>query len=268
VHFLYLPKAKLGFDVKFYTVVLSLLCSLLFCQASYAFKISPIELTFDTKGRGSTQTIKVENTTKNKIPIEIFAFERKHYNGKEKRTSTNDFYFFPKQFILKPGEKRNIRISWMGIRAQGKNAKLNPMKKGKTNITQEKAYRLEVKQVPVNLKKRAAKTGITFLYNYVASLYVKPPKVSADIKPKSFRKVGKNLYMVQIQNVGSAHAILAYYNLVAKKNGKKAFMVPMKGQGGEVEGVNLLPGETRSVKIKVENKLDDVGLSLEFKKRS
>lgn len=247
-----------------------LICSLILLSFSsaFAFKISPIELNFDTSGRGATQTVKVDNNTKAKIPIEIFAYERNHKNGKETRVHTNDFYFFPKQFILKPGEKRNIRVSWMGLRKKGKRLKLSPMVKGKTNITQEKSYRLEIKQVPVNLKKQESKTGITFLYNYVASMYVKPPKVKAALLVKSFRKVGTNLYMVKIANDGTAHAILSYYNLVAKKAGKQAFVVEMKGQGDDVEGANLLPGETRTVKLKVLNRLDAGGLSLEFKKRS
>jgi fimbrial chaperone protein len=238
---------------------------LLTCSFSFAFKISPIELNFETKGRGATQTVKVENTTKNKIPVEITAYERVHIDGKEKRVPTNDFYYFPKQMILKPGEKRNIRLTWMGLRDKSDAKKA--MKKGNTKIKTEKPYRLEVKQVPVDLKKSESKTGISFLYNYVASLYVKPSKTKASLKVNSYKKSGKNLYKVSIENDGSSHAILSLYNLVAKKSGQESFVVEMKGQGDLVEGVNLLPGEKRSVEIKIEDKLDTPGLNLEFAKR-
>lgn len=250
--------------MKFFLICLFILSS----SISHAFKISPIEVTFDPVGRGAVQTIKVENPTASSIPIEIFAYERSHKNGKEKRTHTNDFYFFPKQFILKPGEKRNIRISWLGERKKGKNVKLSPMQKGKTNIKEEKAYRLEIKQVPVNLKKKAAKTGITFLYNYVASLYVRPEKVKEEIKLLSYKRVGKNLYRVNVKNTGSAHAIFSFYNLISKKSGKVQFVEEMKKQSSEINGINLLPGETRSVELKIQNNLDSGGSVLEFKKRS
>ncbi len=235
---------------------------------SHAFKISPIEVTFDPKGRGAVQTIKVDNPTASSIPIEIFSYERIHKNGKEKRVATNDFYYFPKQFILKPGEKRNIRISWLGEKKKGKKGKNKPMQKGNTNISKEKAYRLEIRQVPVNLKKKATKTGITFLYNYVASLYVKPPKVKPEVKLLSYKRVGKNLYKVNLKNTGSAHAILSFYNLVSRNKGKIEYIVEMKNQSDEVNGVNLLPGETRAVTLKIQNNLGAGGSILEFRKRT
>ncbi|MGH1467904.1 MAG: hypothetical protein ACRBBP_03360, partial [Bdellovibrionales bacterium] len=216
-----------------------------------AFKVSPIELNFSNKGKSVVQTILVENTTDAKVPVEIFAYDRIHIAGKEKRVRTRDFYYFPKQFILKPGEKRNIRVSWMGIRSkQAPKDKKLAMKKGKTSIAQEKAYRLEIKQVPVNLKKnKAKKTGIKFLYNYVASLYVTPPSAKPNFKVLSYRRISPTRVELAVQNVGGAHDIMAQYNL--QTQGDNAMVIDMVKQEDDVRGINLLAGEKRKVVFKV-----------------
>lgn len=246
----------------------SLLLFLFSSVSAQAFKVSPIELNFESKGSRSVQTILVENTTKEKVPVEIFAFERSHANGKETRTPTRDFYFFPQQFILKPGEKRNIRLSWLGLRPKEEpKDRSNKMIKGKTDIEYEKAYRLEVKQVPVELKQnKASKTGIKFLYNYVASLYVKPGNVKPALEVYSFKKVKPDAIEMEIQNVGGAHAILSFYDIEAKQNKNKT-VIKMVEQDSEVQGVNLLPGERRKVTLKVPKDIDSGALEFEFKKR-
>jgi fimbrial chaperone protein len=236
--------------------------------SALAFKVSPIELNFSNKGPRSVQTILVENTTPDKIPVEIFAYERTHKKGKEKRVKTRDFYFFPRQFILKPGEKRNIRLSWMGLRSKTEpKDKTKRLKKGKTNLDSEKAYRLEVRQVPVDLKKaKGNKTGIKFLYNYVASLYVKPDKAKPFLEVYSYKKKNQEKYEFEIQNSGSAHAILAFYDLEAKK-GKSKALIKMLKQESEIQGVNLLPGERRKLTLKVPKEMETGALEFEFKKR-
>jgi len=244
------------------------LAFLVISSPSWAFKVSPIELNFTNKGPRSVQTILVENTTKEKVPVEIFAYERKHAKGKERRIKTRDFYFFPKQFILKPGEKRNIRLSWMGIRS--KEEPKDPskrMKKGLVDIEYEKAYRLEVKQVPVELKKnKASKTGIKFLYNYVASLYVKPGNVKPALEVFSFKKKRPGFFDMEIQNTGGAHAILAFYDIEAKK-GENKTLIKMIDQNKKIQGVNLLPGERRRLTLKVPKDIDSGALEFDFKKR-
>ena len=232
-----------------------------------AFRVSPIELNFSNKGKSVVQTILVENTTDAKVPVEIFAYDRIHIAGKEKRVRTRDFYFFPKQFILKPGEKRNIRISWMGIRSKQKpKDKKMAMKKGKTSIVQEKAYRLEIKQVPVDLKRnKSKKTGIKFIYNYVASLYVKPSRAKSKFKILSYKRVSPTKVELEIKNNGGAHAIMAQYTLQTK--GDNVMVIDMMKQKDEVRGINLLAGEMRRVVFNVPAGLGRGNLSFEFKKR-
>lgn len=245
----------------------SFIFCLLVSLSANAFKVSPIELNFSNKGKSVVQTILVQNTTEAKVPVEIFAYDRIHIVGKEKRIRTRDFYFFPKQFILKPGEKRNIRVSWMGIRSkQAPKDKKLAMKKGKTSIVQEKAYRLEIKQVPVDLKRnKSKKTGIKFLYNYVASLYVTPPKAKPNFQVLSYRRVSPTKVELEIKNAGGAHAIMAQYNL--QTQGDNAMVIDMIKQEDEVRGINLLAGEKRKVVFNVPAGIGRGNLTFEFKKR-
>ncbi len=232
-----------------------------------AFKVSPIELNFSNKGKSVVQTILVQNTTDAKVPVEIFAYDRIHVAGEEKRVRTRDFYYFPKQFILKPGEKRNIRVSWMGVRSKQppKDKKL-AMKKGKTSIVQEKAYRLEIKQVPVNLKKnKLKKTGIKFLYNYVASLYVTPSNAKSNFKVLSYKRLSTTKVELEIKNAGGAHAIMAQYNLQTK--GDNPMVIDMAKQEDDVRGINLLAGEKRKVVFSVPASIGRGNLTFEFNKR-
>lgn len=252
---------------KHFVFILYVLMNFLLPIQAQAFKVSPIELHFSSKGRNTVQTILVENTTEEKVPVEIFAYDRVHVEGKEKRVRTRDFYFFPKQFILNPGEKRNIRLSWMGIRPKKEpsDRKLR-MQRGNTNITQEKSYRLEVRQVPVDLKKnKARKTGITFLYNYVASLYVTPGRGKPNFQVVSYKRLNSEQIEFDIRNIGTAHDILVHYNVLTKE--KKPKIIEIKNQKDEVQGINLLAGERRKIVLNVPNNLKKGDFKFEIKKK-
>ncbi len=255
------------FKKEWVSTLVKALFVFLFPVSASAFKVSPIELNFSTKGKGLVQTIAVENDSESKIPVEISAFDRTHVSGKEIRVKTRDFYFFPKQFIMKPGEKRNIRISWMGIRSKEEpKDKRKKMQKGNVRIAQEKAYRLEVSQVPVDLKKKnEKKSGIKFLYNYVASLYVTPKNAKPDIRVESYKVLSDREIEFSIRNFGGAHAIFAFYNLYLK--GDKNPVLEMTKQRDEIQAVNLLSGEKRLIRLKVPNSLTKGRKSFEFKKR-
>lgn len=237
------------------------------CQG---FKVSPIELDFSPLGPESVQTIRLENNEENPIPIEITAYRRVQEHGKEKRLPTNDFYFFPKQLILKPGEKRNVRITWMGerpvLRNKSRMAEAQ-FKFGNRKIKKEMAYRLEVKQVPVDLKKKEpTQTGIKFIYNYVASLYVRPSGVKPKIVAKKIVRVSKNKIKAQISNKGGSHGILSQYKALLKVKGLDS-AYDISKQSNEFRGINLLSGETREVTLDLPPKISTGSLNLTFEKR-
>lgn len=237
---------------------------------AYAFKVSPIELDFAPTGPESVQTIKLENNEKRAIPVEISAFLRVQKDGKEERLPTNDFYFFPKQVILKPGEKRNIRITWMGQRPFSKDkAKMakDSFKSGNKKIKTELAYRLEVKQVPVDLeKKKPTRTGINFIYNYVASLYVRPVGVKPKIVARKIKRLSKDKILAQIQNKGGSHGLLSHYKPLLNVKGLNT-PYDLSDQSNDVRGINLLAGETREVTFKLPPRISTGKMNLVFERR-
>lgn len=235
-----------------------------------AFQVSPIEISFEPKGINSVQTVTLENSEKESVPIEINVFERRHVNGQEVRVPTKDFSFFPTRLVLKSNEKRSIRISWMGERDSIDPKKLEKnqfLVEGNRNLKQEKAYRLEVRQVPVNIKRKKKKTGFDFIYNYVASLYVAPVDAKAKIVVKSTKRISRNEMTAQIQNLGTSHAILAEYKVIASMVGVGNNPDTDLGrQAEEVRGVNLLPNETRTIKLQLPENTPSKNLELKFKK--
>lgn len=95
---------------------------------------------FDAKGRGATQTFQVDNNGDTEVALEVEALTRKiDLESKETREKTKDFMIYPLQLTVKPGEKKNIRVTYVGA-----------------ELEKEQPFRLVVRQLPVNLEKEKA----------------------------------------------------------------------------------------------------------------
>lgn len=171
----------------------------------HAFKMTPIEIYMQSAGIDKTKTVKLTNPGNEQIPIEVKVFERSlTVGGKEVRKPTQDFIIFPTQLILKPKEKRNLRITWNG-----------PKK-----IDFEKAYRIQVNQIPVDVKKKKNKynkteTNLNIAFSYMGGIYVRPenqvtqPKLIAT----QSKRLGKNKIRIRLENQGNEHAVLNNYDV-------------------------------------------------------
>lgn len=126
--------------------------------SAWSFRVTPITAEFGIEGRERTKTFVVENPTKKDVAIQIQAFTRANNKfNKETRKRTKHFNFYPAQLSLKPGQRRSVRVTWLGNGQEG-------------ILGIELAYRLVFKQLPVNLDKKAAEkagVSINFLYEYV-----------------------------------------------------------------------------------------------------
>lgn len=208
---------------------------------------------FAPHGAGATQTFAVENTSDEKITIEVETFRRQYdAKGNEKRSETSDFTIYPEAFELGPKEKRNLRLTWVG----------DP------KISEEMAYRLVVSQLPIStntVKKSDKKVNIRFLVQYVASLYVRPEGAVAQMQFLSVqiqKKSAKDSHLtLQLKNAGKAHQVLTGTRLfVSGKNSK--------GETQEVElpssqlkafdSENLLAGQEKTFQIPLTGTFPDL----------
>ncbi|MFL5813753.1 MAG: fimbria/pilus periplasmic chaperone [Bdellovibrionia bacterium] len=216
--------------------------AVLFSTSSWAFRFSPMVSTLSPIGPEATQTFLVENNNGEKIALQIETFHREvDTYGKETRRETDEFSVFPQQMVLEPGEKRNIRLTWTGDR----------------QIKEELAYRLVVSQLPVDLKKpeqRKAGANITFLLQYVASVYVSPGAAAPKISVESLRRLSDTKAELVLQNSGTAHKVLKGMHLYLKpeegssqKSRPELTALKLK----DIEAENVLPGRKRRFEIPV-----------------
>lgn len=235
-------------------LILTLLLSLI-SLSSYAFRVTPMTAEFDAKGRGATQTFQVDNNGDKEVALEIDALTRKvDIDGKEKREKTKDFMIYPLQLTVKPGEKKNIRVSYVGNEPE-----------------KEAPYRLVVRQLPVNLEKKkpgeTAQSQINFLFEYVASLYVKgKTSATAKIELQDLKKEGNSL-SITLKNSGGAHILFKNYNVVLSDGKEKLELNMSDAAYDTLGGINLLAGDVRRILLPIPQKLKGDKFSVDFKLR-
>lgn len=208
---------------------------------------------FSPAGAGTNQVLTLDNPSGDKVAVQIEVFKRIHDGeGKETREKTPDFVVYPEQVALAPKEKRNVRITWSGNAAP----------------SQELAYRIIATQLPIGFKEKnakgeAPKASLNIMLQYVASAYVVPGGVRADVKAGGFSVKGES-GILKIANRGQAHQLLTKAKLVLKDGGGKA--VAELKEPKELESLNLLAGEERTVEVAVPKnvKAGDYGTELTF----
>lgn len=231
-----------------------------FSFSAHALNVSPIETFLDSANEDLTGTIKLENKTDQSMPVELKQYRRLHQNGKESRVSTQDFIVYPPQVILKPKSVQTIRLVWQGL------------DKKKKNIQQEVAYRILIKQVPLDLKanqknKKKHQSALNIIYEYVASVYVQPKKTNADMKINVVKHDIKNRKIeAQIQNTGNIHVLLSFYDFFAKAKGLST-LVKLSPQQ-ELLATNLLVGESRSFQFTGAKELSNKKFDIIYKAKN
>ena len=184
-----------------------------------------------SQGAKSSQAFQVENNGDSRVALQLELFKRTaDSDGVEKRVATSDLVVFPQQLTLDAGVKRTIKVSWVAAGA----------------VEAEQPYRLVVTQLPVNFKKDKpispqAGVNLSFLLQYVASIYVAPAQVRHNVVVASAERLGGGSIRITLKNEGTAHQLL---------RGMRLWIGPEKAEIKEeqlkiLEADNLLPGEFR-----------------------
>jgi fimbrial chaperone protein len=227
----------------------SLLLSLLFAAPGLSFRLEPMVLSLSLTKPQASGTFAVENNTKQKIAVEFRMKKRLiDENGKEERPDASGFLVFPEQMALEPGEKRNVRVTWMG----------------EALPSREEAYRLVATQLPVDFSPGAATKGaqLKFLLEYVASLYLVPPGTKPKMKVLKQAVSKEGMLEVLVANEGSAHFLLDRMEILfrsGKKEGKPDAKVLQ-----ELRTENLLPGNQRWLRMPLPKGFSDPQVSVVF----
>lgn len=228
---------------------------LVFSLPSFAFRLTPMTAEFDAKGRGATQTFQVDNNGDKEVALEVDILTRKvDIDSKETREKTKDFMIYPLQLTVKPGDKKNLRVTYVGAETE-----------------RELPYRLIVRQLPVNLEKKkpgdTAQSQISFLFEYVASVYVKAKgSPNTKLELQATKKEGNNV-QITLKNIGNTHILFKVYNVLLS-DGHEKVELDMSDKAYEaIGGLNILAGDIRRVTLPIPAKLKGDKLSAELKLR-
>lgn len=213
--------------------------SFLLAPSAFAFRLSPMVLDFSPSGKGSTQTLQLENPGKESVAVQLEVMKRKiAENGEEDRSElAKDFVIFPEQLKLEPGQKRNVRITWTGD----------------ADPKQELPFRLVASQLPVELKRptdRAdVKVNLKFVLQYVASLYVVPAGAKSEVKVAEVKPAKDGKVDVVVVNEGTTRRVLekAHIRFLAGGRSLDANEAEMK----DLRTQNILAGTKRRFRLSV-----------------
>ena len=200
-----------------------------------AMTFTPIEMDFSPTGRGATQIFRLENNTAEPAAVEMVIKSRAMaINGDDVLGDADDqFSIFPPQLVLQPGQQQSVRVQYIGA----------------ATIDKERAFRLVVEQLPVDLGEAPQDGGrMRLLVKYIASLYVVPRNVRAllSVSDAQIVKEDEQRWLrFKVQNDGGTRKIL--------KNAK-LIVGPLSLSGDALtgmEGENVLAQTARVFRVKL-----------------
>ena len=199
----------------------------------YSFTFSPMSQNIELSDNRKATQFLIENEGALSIAVELIVKERvMDESGSETLQDTKDLKIFPPQIIVPPGDKRTIRVNYLGA----------------TDLKNEKSYRVVAEQLPLNVDaKTKNKAGIQMLMKYVAALYVSPEDTKSNIKLVSHSSDGNEIKLT-IQNEGGRHQLLnsPILKYIEKDKKKEIPSSELVGLAGE----NVLAGMKRTFRIK------------------
>ena len=181
-----------------------------------ALQLTPSSYEFSTIGSLSSHIFEVVNDSDDIIAVQISTLTREWLESqKELNRPSSDFEIFPKQLIIKPKEKKGIRIKWVGEK----------------KIKSERAFRLVVQQLPVNFSKQRDDSSVKVLHNVIGAIYVTPNKAKAKLSVSQIKK--KNMIVDNESNKTSSFLVFNVTNSGTKH-------IQLRNAGLVIKGDNTL----------------------------
>ena len=233
--------------------VLALVSGVLVAQA---MTVQPVVVELQTSGRGMSQTVSVENTFTNPLPVELRVEDLTFGDGGLTGTGqdSGDLLVFPPQALIQPGQTQTFRIQYVGEPA----------------IARSKHFYVTVAQLPVQLPE--GQSAIQILYNFRVLASVTPPTVTPAIRVVSAeiaRDAGGASPAIVFSNDSVAHGFLSQgrLRLVQRDaSGREVFRRVIPGpELQQIIGLGLVgAGQTRRVVIPVALPTEGGELEAEF----
>lgn len=207
--------------------------------------VQPVVIDLSPTGSGMSQTITVENTFTQPLPVELrveeLTFDQTGLHGTGK--DSGDLLIFPPQAIIQPGQTQSFRVQYIGDPA----------------LARSKHYYVTVAQLPVQLPQ--GQSAIQILYNFQVLVSVKPAGAKAQLKIAQSEVArddkGQAVAAITLTNDSPAHGYLSKGRLrivERDRSGKEVFRRTLAGpEIQQTVGFGLVgAGQTRRLLIPVQ----------------
>jgi fimbrial chaperone protein len=200
-----------------------------------AFRVDPMSADLASSGPDAKAEIRIENPHDHPITIELVTEQRDFdANGKETRTpAEDDFLIFPPQTLVQPGKTQLVRYQYIG----------DP------KIPATKAFVINVRQLPIDLKPDAA-SGMKFLYTFGLARYVVPEGALAVPTAENIHLGQNGNLEFVLKNTGNGHLPMMHkaLRLTSASSGRT---VDFEGEAmtKQLPVAMLLPGHTLNVRL-------------------
>lgn len=207
--------------------------------------VQPVVIDLSPTGSGMSQTITVENTFTQPLPVELrveeLTFDQTGLHGTGK--DSGDLLIFPPQAIIQPGQTQSFRVQYIGDPA----------------LARSKHYYVTVAQLPVQLPQ--GQSAIQILYNFQVLVSVKPAGAKAQLKIAQSEvardEKGQPVAAITLTNDSPAHGYLSKGRLrivERDRSGKEVFRRTLAGpEIQQTVGFGLVgAGQTRRLLIPVQ----------------
>lgn len=242
---------------KWWLRLVALLGSLGLAGAVIAMTVQPVVINLTTSGRGMTQTLTVENTFANPLPVEIRIQELTLTEDGVQGTGNDpgDLMVFPAQVMIQPGQTQTFRVQYVG----------DP------ELARSKHYYVTVAQLPVEMPQ--GQSAIQILYNFQVLVSVSPagaqPAITVNGASIERNASGRPVPAITVTNDAAAHGYLSNGRLrIVQRDasGREVFRRTLPGpELQQTIGFGLIgSGQTRRVIIPVELPSDGGSVEAQF----
>jgi len=211
----------------------SALSLLTLSMPAYAQRVQPMSYELGPSGSKSSTSLRVENTSKTDMTLELLA-RKISVDDKGKETlspADDDFLIFPPQLILKAGKTQAIRVKYIG----------------EPTIEQSAPYRISVKQIPIDLS-GSGKTGVGMVVNFNTLAHVSPPSAKIDLHVTKITGNTAGTWDISIDNRGKKMGRLSQ-TVWKLKDGSQSKMLSVKDVSDMTDKNLVMPGQTLNLTI-------------------
>ena len=204
--------------------IITAISALLISQYSSGQRVLPMVFELGSTGKKSSSSLHIENTRTKLMTVEFVAnkLSLDRYGIETLTPAEDDFLIFPPQAIINPGKSQTVRVKYIG----------NP------SIQQSQAYRISVKQLPIDMRKEGT-SGVGMLINFNTLVNVTPKNGQALLNVKEINQ-GDQQWRLLIENQGNQFARLSETRWTISGRGVEKLTLNNQ-QSGALSDRNLIP---------------------------